>query len=376
MLTKCRPSPSISATAALISSRHTSCPGLTPSAGRRPRRSRASAAAPPQGHAPAARTARDRRAGSHDRARDRTMRHRSRRARRRRARSPASSSRCANVLGVSGPVGQHERDRPHPLEPMMHAQLVPGWPITSAARPCPGIRKCWSSDTPDVGSNGRDSYRRAGSLSRTEALIHRRAHAQNSPQSPWPAPESQRQQAARSHTRDAGGARGGPLACRTMRLPAAPAPHLASAADCVMMARPRAMSRGGRVMPTRRATFVRATRDLADGTDAVRVAALLARGYEGFLLSSGRRHCRPLLLPASRRRDARVRGLVGRNLRASGLIANAALDFIAYARATAGIVRVRVGTGEHPIAHRLLAPLAPVAAQLGWRLRDGCWLDF
>ena len=63
-------------------------------------------------------------------------------------------------------------------------------------------------------------------------------------------------------------------------------------------------------------------------------------------------------------------------LRASGLIANAALDFIAYASATEGIRRVRVGTGAHPIAHRLLAPVAPAAAQLGWRLREGCWIDF
>ena len=161
-------------------------------------------------------------------------------------------------------------------------------------------------------------------------------------------------------------------------LPAAPAPHLASAMI-------RHAGHGPAVIAhlawwSRHAdphgNFARATRDLADGSDALRVAALIDRGYDGFLYFQDDHIAGHFFFQRHGDEMHAFAGWSHERLRASGLIASAALDFIAYARATGGIVRVRVGTGAHPIAHRLLAPVVPVAARLGWRLREGCWLDF
>lgn len=165
---------------------------------------------------------------------------------------------------------------------------------------------------------------------------------------------------------------------RECGLPPAPEPHLASAAlaDAARADAAIAHLAWWSRHADAGSNFVRATRNLADGADASRVAALLARGYDGLL------YCRDGAIVGHfffQRHGDEMHAFAGwsaETLRASGLIASAALDFIAYASAADGIVRVRVGTGAHPIAHRLLAPVAPVAARLGWRLREGCWLDF
>jgi hypothetical protein len=161
-------------------------------------------------------------------------------------------------------------------------------------------------------------------------------------------------------------------------LPPAPAPHLASAAIADAKRADAAIAH--LAWWSRHAdagsNFARATRDLADGADAQRVAALLARGYDGLLYCDGGAIAGHFFFQRHGDEMHAFAGWSAETLRASGLIASAALDFIAYASAADGIVRVRVGTGAHPIAHRLLAPVAPVAARLGWRLREGCWLDF
>ena len=160
-------------------------------------------------------------------------------------------------------------------------------------------------------------------------------------------------------------------------LPPAPAPHLASA----MIAHdPQGVAIAHIAWWSRHAdagsNFVRATRDLADGPDALRVARLIARGYDGLLYLQDGAIAGHFFFQRHGDEMHAFAGWSDESLRASGLIANAALDFIAYASVAEGVVRVRVGTGAHPIAHRLLAPVASVAARLGWRLREGCWLDF
>lgn len=161
-------------------------------------------------------------------------------------------------------------------------------------------------------------------------------------------------------------------------LPPAPVPHLASALiahhawGSAAIAHIAWWSRHADVG----SNFVRATCDLPDGPDAARVAALLARGYDGFLYLEDGAIAGHFFFQRHGEEMHAFAGWSHERLRASGLIASAALDFIAYAKTIDGVVRVRVGTGAHPIAHRLLAPVVPIAARLGWRLRDGCWLDF
>ena len=158
-------------------------------------------------------------------------------------------------------------------------------------------------------------------------------------------------------------------------LPPAPAPHLASAMiehDVRAVAHTAWWSRHADA----ESNFARATRDLPDGPDALRVAALIDRGYDGLLYLLDNAIAGHFFFQRHGDEMHAFAGWSDERLRASGLIANAALDFIAYAHAADGIIRVRVGTGGHPIAHRLLAPIVPVADRLGWRLREGCWLDF
>ena len=161
-------------------------------------------------------------------------------------------------------------------------------------------------------------------------------------------------------------------------LPPAPAPHLASAmiADAKRADAAIAHLAWWSRHADAGSNFARATRDLADGADAPRVAALLARGYDGLLYCHDGAIAGHFFFQRHGDEMHAFASWSAETLRASGLIATAALDFIAYASAADGIVRVRVGTGAHPVAHRLLAPVAPVAARLGWRLREGCWLDF
>ena len=261
----------------------------------------------------------------------------------------------ARMIGMSGPVGQHERDRPHPLEPMMHAQLVPRMADHKrAALVVPGIRTAGHRDTLHV------RVKRTRIVIDVQVRCHARKPLYNDARMHRIATKSVafRAQMTASRPERVANSSGTPeapaLAVRWLAeqcgLPAAPAPHLASAMiahDARAVVHVAWWSRHADA----ESNFVRATRDLADGTDAVRVAALLARGYEGFLYLQDDAIVGHFFF---QRHDDEMHAFAGwsdESLRASGLIANAALDFIAYARATAGIVRVRVGTGEHPIAH-------------------------
>jgi hypothetical protein len=121
-------------------------------------------------------------------------------------------------------------------------------------------------------------------------------------------------------------------------------------------------------------TFARTIGRLPDVPDAVLAAALGQRGYDGLVYVDGKEivgHC------FFQRRDDELHGFavwVAGHQRGGRLMAIACFDFIAYASACPGIVRARIGTG-HP-ADRLLAPLKPVSAKLGWRVRKGAWVDF
>lgn len=121
--------------------------------------------------------------------------------------------------------------------------------------------------------------------------------------------------------------------------------------------------------------FERAARDLPDLPDAPRVAALMARGYDGLL------YCRGGAIVGHfffQRHDAEMHAFAGwadERHRDGKLIATAAMDFLAHAFESHGVVRARIGTG-HALTGRLLAPLNPACERLGWRVREGGWIDF
>lgn len=165
---------------------------------------------------------------------------------------------------------------------------------------------------------------------------------------------------------------------RECGLPAAPTPHLASMLLADDMRGAAAIAHiawwSRHANPT--GTFARATRDLPDGPDAERVAALFARGYGGLLYLADGEIVGNYFF---QRHDDAMHAFSGwshERLRSTGLIANATMDFIACTRATDGMRRARVGADNVSLQQRLLAPLVPVAARLGWRLRDGGWIDF
>jgi hypothetical protein len=121
--------------------------------------------------------------------------------------------------------------------------------------------------------------------------------------------------------------------------------------------------------------FERAVRDLSDMPDTSRVAALLARGYDGLL------YCQDDTIAGHfffQRHGAEMHAFAAwadERHRGSKLVATAAMDFLAHAFQSHGVVRARVGTG-HAFSDRLLAPLKPACDRLGWRVREGGWIDF
>lgn len=165
---------------------------------------------------------------------------------------------------------------------------------------------------------------------------------------------------------------------RECGLPSAPAPHIASA----LTAGPahRAAVIAHIALWSRQAnpegTFARATRDLADRPDAQHVAALFARRYEGFIYLADGEIVGNYFF---QRHDDGLHAFSGwshERLRAQGRIANATMDFIAHARASEGVRRARIGGDNNALQKRLLAPLAPIAPRLGWRLREEGWVEF
>ena len=163
-------------------------------------------------------------------------------------------------------------------------------------------------------------------------------------------------------------------------LAGAPAPHLASAMlthDVRAVAHIAWWSRHA----DPESNFERANRDLADGPDAVRVAALIDRGYDGLLyLQDGAivghlffQHHGDEMHAFAAWTDERFRH---KRFKHNKLLATAVIDFIGYAYAVPGVVRVRLGAADNAVGENLLARVQPAAAQLGWRVREGCWLDF
>lgn len=120
--------------------------------------------------------------------------------------------------------------------------------------------------------------------------------------------------------------------------------------------------------------FARLIGRLPDMPDAALAASLGHRGYDGLVYLDDNEivgHC------FFQRHDTELHGFavwVAEHQRGGKLMAIACFDFIAYASACPGITRARIGTG-HP-ADRLLLPLKPFTAKLGWRMRRGAWVDF
>ena len=120
--------------------------------------------------------------------------------------------------------------------------------------------------------------------------------------------------------------------------------------------------------------FARIIGRLPDIPDAALAASLGQRGYDGLVYVDDKEivgHC------FFQRRDTELHGFavwVAEHQRGGKLMAIACFDFIAYASACPGITRARIGTG-HP-ADRLLLPLKPISANLGWHMRQGGWVDF
>jgi hypothetical protein len=122
--------------------------------------------------------------------------------------------------------------------------------------------------------------------------------------------------------------------------------------------------------------FERAVRHLPDMPDAQRVAALSALGYDGLLYYHDGAIIGHFFF---QRHDTEMHAFAGwakEEHRGGQMIATAAMDFLAHAYQSHGVVRARVGTGSHPITDHLLEPLKPVSDTLGWRIRKGGWIDF
>ena len=126
--------------------------------------------------------------------------------------------------------------------------------------------------------------------------------------------------------------------------------------------------------PDPESNFARTTGRLPDIPDAALAALLGHRGYDGLVYLDDREvvgHC------FFQRHDTELHGFAvwfAEHQRGGKLMAIAFFDLVAYASACAGIARVRVGKGRP--ADRLLPPLKPLTAKLGWRMRQGGWVDF
>ena len=120
--------------------------------------------------------------------------------------------------------------------------------------------------------------------------------------------------------------------------------------------------------------FERANGGIQDNSDAAIFAVLNQRGYDGLLYLDEREiigHC------FFQRHGAELHAFslwVNEQHRGGNLMATTCFDFVAYASACPGIVRSRFGTGQW--ADRLLRPLKRSSAGLGWRVRNGGWVEF
>jgi hypothetical protein len=122
--------------------------------------------------------------------------------------------------------------------------------------------------------------------------------------------------------------------------------------------------------------FARMTRKLPDLSDLSRVTALLGLGYDGFLYLNDDVIVGHFFYQRHKDEMHAFAAWTDTRHRASGMMAVAAMDFVAYAWAAQDVARVRIGAGANLLAKRLLAPMDPVARRFGWRIREGNWVEF
>jgi hypothetical protein len=128
--------------------------------------------------------------------------------------------------------------------------------------------------------------------------------------------------------------------------------------------------------PNLKGKFASLAREWSGMTDEELIAILRRKGYDGLLYFQ---HGKIIGHFFFQRHGAELHafsGWVAEPYREQKLLATFAMDFLAYASQCAGVVRARVGTGEHPVTQRLLAPLRPHLPQLGWVVAADGWVDF
>jgi len=128
--------------------------------------------------------------------------------------------------------------------------------------------------------------------------------------------------------------------------------------------------------PDRGSRFERAAQDLPDASDASRVAALQALGYDGLLYF---RHGKVVGHVFFQRHGSALHGFscwADEMLRGRIFLRIALMDFLAHASQCPDVVRARVGGGHYPFTTLVLRRLRRIADKLEWRLHDDGWVDF
>jgi len=122
--------------------------------------------------------------------------------------------------------------------------------------------------------------------------------------------------------------------------------------------------------------FAQATRHLTHMPDAVLIETLRRTGYDGLLYhDNGQVACHTFF----QRHGADLcifSGAVDEPNRGARLWATILTDVVAFAAQLPDVQRARVGSGPHPMTHKLVALIAPHAAVLGWDVSADGLIDF
>lgn len=128
--------------------------------------------------------------------------------------------------------------------------------------------------------------------------------------------------------------------------------------------------------PNPKGQFATAARQWPEMTDQELIGTLRRKGYDGFLYFLRAEIIGHFFFQRHGAELHAFSGWVAESYREQKLLAAFSLDFLAYASQCADVVRARVGTGDHPVTHRLLAPLTPHLPELGWDVSADGWVDF
>ncbi len=128
--------------------------------------------------------------------------------------------------------------------------------------------------------------------------------------------------------------------------------------------------------PNPKGKFALLAREWSEMTDERLIAILSHKGYDGLLYFQRGEIIGHFFFQRHLTELHAFSGWVAEPYREKKLLATFSLDFLAYASQCAGVVRARVGTGNHPVTHRLLAPLRPHLPKLGWVVAADGWVDF